>query len=1219
MALKNLKSDLTEYFKKEVPKPTGRFQEPDRTMSDLDVHGKLETYKRPDIESDLSGNPIIPTNFDQPDTTKRYSDNFESKLLQLKSVNISPAGLTGRLETVHTSPVDVEPVQISGNNEESLTEHENTNPKGRFIESTVVIPKTTADGRFTVSNMDPILSVLKGRFETSDVKPIESVLEGYQVKTDGNGNELPSHIPIVKTTTFGIQNIEEEGPAVYDYAKAVKFNGSLVDINDSENHFFSERPIKSFGTIPGALTGTNLDPIGNSFVPSSNSNSAYTGTSLTSYSTSPNTIVNSQQTIYGNSISSDLIVQNIQYASPSSEEFWAPQVLTPYGVVSGELVSIDQPFRVGSLIVTATELYDRINTKYTTDFTTIGFVEPDGVTQHTLQDISAINVAPDTYQSQLVATPLNYIIPFDGTNPNSVIFNFGYDIISTAVGSGQGQTYTVLSTANSPLPHTLITGLKSGNIETLLANDGATEGLDMVQSYTVSAQNTIVPISQTTITGGKNSFDITTLEDSQIIKTSLFGGKTHHQIGRLDSIDTAKIIKLDDQIATGIYQFEESHRVGFNTNMQQNFSEGGEDGSNYIGIGEGKYGHPGIASTYSHRTIYQSAFGLDQTLADSNTGETTVIAYDADNHLTPGSLRQFTLNQTEPINYIQFNDSDQLQFAEVGGTSLQSSLSNQSGGMYIHRLGPYGMDTTVSSNALNASDEVRNQLPRLYNSGLGSQEYGIPLGKKPSDYLGNFNDNTMEIGTRYGDYITTQIRSGEDQQWYEAAFPMMLGSNISSAKVGVDQLKKMMKRKKTYRIWETHNSYTTQGNQGLHKGLEHFGIAAGAGGIADGWFPEVTNVTSAGNTTANRYYSVLGYPGLMVAHGLADSGALTHVDFRALINDPLAGFYGESTISNYSTNSMIARGGSYNQGRTGLMRRDYRQPTSKAKPYGGDAITQQSISGTNIKGMEQEYGDLIKFYIKDPIGNKTLRFRSYITAINDSVGATWTGVKYLGRPNNLFIYEGASDRKLSFSLKVAALSRYDVIHMWKKVNYLTSLCYPHVNNQTKQMIGPVVGLTLGDWFQDEPGFFDSVNITVDTSSPWEINLEDHRFKADGLGGELLDSALKGGISGVINTGLNKVKDYAKGKLLNKSIDSKGKQVAQLPHVIDITLGFTSMASSNRRVGGDMFGFLNEDGSWKNGEPGFPKPSALDKLMGGAAGTFAGSGVGKALGGIMGRF
>jgi len=345
---------------------------------------------------------------------------------------------------------------------------------------------------------------------------------------------------------------------------------------------------------------------------------------------------------------------------------------------------------------------------------------------------------------------------------------------------------------------------------------------------------------------------------------------------------------------------------------------------------------------------------------------------------------------------------------------------------------------------------------------------------------------------------------------------------------------------------------------------------------------------------------------------------LNVVDFRALINDPLAQFYGESTISNYSVHGLYALGGSYQQGKPGLMRRDYRQPTTTTKPYGGDAITQQPISGQSIHSLDKEWGDLIKFYIKDPIGGNVLRFRAYITAINDSLGSSWQSVKYIGRPNPFYIYEGAGDRKLSFSLKVAALSRYDVVGMWKKINYLTSLCYPH-QNSNRQMIGPVVGLTLGDWFYNEPGFFDSVNITVDASAPWEVNFEDHRFKRKTLGGQMVDSFFKGGLSGAVNTGLTKLKDTVMGTLANKAIDDKGQQVAQLPHVIDITLGFTSMASAGRKVGGPMFGMWNKDMKWTTNlkDKSYPKKSLLDSITGGSAGSFADSTAGKVLSGVLG--
>jgi len=1197
MALKNLTSDLSDYFKKkDPPKPTGRFQQPDRTMSDLDVHGKLETYKRPEIQNDVAGNPIIPTNFDQPDTHKRYTDNFESRLVRLASVDITKTQLEGRFES---SPVKVTEVPTSGNNETSTVDPQQTNPQGRNDSSTVVIPDLDPTGRFTVSGIDPLISVLKGRFETSNVEPIESILEGRHAKIDTNGNNLPSIIEIKNTTTFGIQNPDEEGPAIFQYGKTVVMDSfgvpGLVSINEA-NTFLDYN-----GRIPSTANSmysniTSLQPTPKFFpLPEYsilNGNMGH-GTRRSAVDTVDTLTVDGIEV--GNTIIHDHVTESDLAYSLS-------------------IPSIDQPLRgISYLIDPTTELFDVVKNLYDTSYINglIGYVDPDGVTQYSLSNIlGAPETQPDTYMDGLVPIPANYTIPFNSTDSNSVVFNFGYDIITNAILSNQGQTFTVPSSTTSPYADVTITGLHTGNIDTLFQNDSSKAGLDMVQTFVVDGQDTLTPISTVTITGIKNSFDQSTLDNSQVISTSLFGGKTYEQIGILDPTLIEEAISLETQIEDGIFSFS--------PNMMQNFSAGGEEGSNYIGIEGEAYTHPGLGAQYSHIGIYQSAFGTDSTPGDANVGDSTAIAYDENNHLTPGVLKQFTTNQTNPINYLQTNASNNLEFISE---ELQAQLSRTAGGVYIHRLGAYGMDTTVSNPTI--SQAVRDDLPKLY--GNGAAEYGVPLGSKPLEIQTNYDASILPIGERYGDFVAKSIRSGEVESWAESAFPMLAGRNISSAKMGVDELKKMMKRKggKNYRVWETHNSYTLQGNRGLHKGLEHFGIAAGGSSIADGWFPEVTNMISNGNSTSNKYYSVLGYPGLMVAGAMASAGSMMHVDFRALINDPLAGFYGEATIANYPVNNLFARGGSYNQGKPGLMRRDYRQPTSKVAPYGGDAITQQTISGTNIESFEKDYGDLIKFYIKDPIGGKMLRFRSYITAINDSLGASWTGVKYIGRPSNLYLYEGASDRKLSFNLKVAALSRYDVQMMWTKINYLSSLCYPHVS-PSGQMIGPVVGLTLGDWFNDEPGFFDSINITVDTSSPWEINLEDERYgsAADGVGGQLLDSFKSGGIQGALNTGLNKVKDLAKGTLLNKSIDTKGKQVAQLPHVVDITLGFTSMASANRKVGGDMFGAINPDGSWIHGETGLPKKSAMDRLMGGlglggAAGAFAKSGAGKFLTGIAG--
>ena len=89
--------------------------------------------------------------------------------------------------------------------------------------------------------------------------------------------------------------------------------------------------------------------------------------------------------------------------------------------------------------------------------------------------------------------------------------------------------------------------------------------------------------------------------------------------------------------------------------------------------------------------------------------------------------------------------------------------------------------------------------------------------------------------------------------------------------------------------------------------------------------------------------------------------------------------------------------------------------------------------------------------------------------------------------------------------------------------------------------------------------------------------------------------------------------------MNEEIDRKGKQVAQLPHVVDITISFTSMSTRARSYGGPMFGCWRSDDKWISNKRGqsFPKKSALDILTGKEAGGFANSTGGKILRGALG--
>ena len=1219
MGLRNLQSDLSDYFKKKEPyKPSGKLasEAEVKKTTDLGQEKRLETYKTPEIKTDASGKPIIPTDFRLPDTKTRYTDNLESNLVKLHSVDITESNLEGRFET---SPITIEPTQTSGRNEESRFDIEPTQTSGRNDVSNVVIPEIDPDGRHTVSDIDPIMSTLRGRFETSDIEPVESILNGRHAKTDGAGIEIEpgnSDTIIVPTTFQVYDDADVEVKALFNYGQAVNFDGSLVNINTADTSQ-QERAIKAPSALPFTTTlGQPFSMIGtNVFAPGySNIENRINFTDEQNVNT-----FGSNGTGFAIQFSNIVADAHINPGNTTDPNYHGAQDLPipqqPLTILPA--TSLDKNLNI---FVTESNLYTVVDPQtfeistFANQLGTKGSFASDG--SYEQGDL------PQTYIEQLEPLDLDYTIPFNAGDPNSVMAAYGYDIIDTIPNFvvPNGQMYLIQPTANSPFGSVMVTGMHTGLMEQENPSffDQTVTGLGMLQTYTVPASpsDAIVQFPEVTITGGKENYDLAAVE-TNTITTSLFGGRTLRQQGIVDTINNTTF-ELEEQIDSGRLFGSGTSRTGrFFPRQLTNFAPTADEGSKYSGIDGLTYTHPGTDAQYAHRTIFESAFGDDQTLGSSFTGVSTPIAYDESNHLTPGTFRVFNVNQTQtaPINYVQVNDNEELEFRDS-----EFAITRTAGGRYIHRLGEYGLDTTVQK--VSVPGELQSQLPKLYNSSVGEPQYATPLGKKQSAVDLNFNNNIADEGVGYEEYITNLIRQGEADGMIGLAFPALSGRNISDATAGLKSLKDMMLRKKTYRIWEQHNSYTTQGADGIHKGLTHYQVLTGASNVLSGWFPEFTQPAVEGNPNAQRYYSVLGYPGLMVANALSQTGEV--MDFRGLINDPGAMFYGEATISNYSSNSLHARGGSYQQGRVGYARRDYRQPTTKNAPYGGDAITQQGISGASIEDMEKEYGDLIKFYIYDPIGGKRLRFRSYITAINDAFGASWDSVKYIGRPNNMFIYNGAADRKFSFNLKVASLSRTDVIPMWQKINYLASLVYPH-QSETKQMLGPIVGLTLGDWFNEEPGFFDSINITVDQTTPWDINMEDGRYNKGKVGEKLLAAAKTGGLRGAFNSGLNQLKDSVKSKVLNQPVDEKGQQVAQLPMVVDITLGFTSMATANRRVGGDMFGCWVADANggepkWVT-DPGgqfkFPKKSALDHLFGTKAGGVMGSTAGKILGKTLG--
>lgn len=202
-------------------------------------------------------------------------------------------------------------------------------------------------------------------------------------------------------------------------------------------------------------------------------------------------------------------------------------------------------------------------------------------------------------------------------------------------------------------------------------------------------------------------------------------------------------------------------------------------------------------------------------------------------------------------------------------------------------------------------------------------------------------------------------------------------------------------------------------------------------------------------------------------------------DFRAIINREVLG------------------------GEKKLLQSDYTSGDAKTVENTGNSINFSSIikalNGDNtISELEKDkdYRDQIKFRFEtintsNPNNPFLLFFRAFLTSFTDSVTADWQSFKYTGRGENFYTYNGFG-RTINFGFKVAALNEAEMKPLYTKLNYLVANLAPVYD--TIFMSGPLMRITVGDYIYRQPGFFTSLNLSIDENTPWETNLEENEDK-----------------------------------------------------------------------------------------------------------------------------
>jgi hypothetical protein len=128
-------------------------------------------------------------------------------------------------------------------------------------------------------------------------------------------------------------------------------------------------------------------------------------------------------------------------------------------------------------------------------------------------------------------------------------------------------------------------------------------------------------------------------------------------------------------------------------------------------------------------------------------------------------------------------------------------------------------------------------------------------------------------------------------------------------------------------------------------------------------------------------------------------------------------------------------------------------------------------------------------------GNQLIDFRAYLENWSDDVKANWSPIKYMGRAEDLYKYNGFS-RDANVTFLVPALSRGDMINNYKKLNALVWTVAPSYSPKTEGntvvglMRGSITKFTMGNYFRGMPCIIKGVNYTEIEGMGWDINRDE---------------------------------------------------------------------------------------------------------------------------------
>ena len=142
-----------------------------------------------------------------------------------------------------------------------------------------------------------------------------------------------------------------------------------------------------------------------------------------------------------------------------------------------------------------------------------------------------------------------------------------------------------------------------------------------------------------------------------------------------------------------------------------------------------------------------------------------------------------------------------------------------------------------------------------------------------------------------------------------------------------------------------------------------------------------------------------------------------------------------------------------------------------------DPVTTFATSSSRSEKVEGK--QIIKFFFEllnnDAAGtSEFLYFRAYIDSLSDNFKSDWGKVKYSGRAENFYQYNGF-ERDISLGFSIVAQRADELPSIYTKLNTLAGVCAPDYSN-IGYMRGNMIRITIGDYIKSLPCVVTGFNI-----------------------------------------------------------------------------------------------------------------------------------------------